>query len=345
MTSSRLYKYKISIIIPVYNVEKYIGRCLKSCINQSDSTLGMDYEIIIVNDGTPDRSAEIAKNIIDGISGCTIINQENRGLGGARNTGVRHSSGEYIWFIDSDDWIAPNSISVLCSAINKTQHPDVIMFRAADVIKNEYRIRQKESKSISILQTGITVFCQGGLQTCAPFQIIKRTILIENNLFFIEKLFHEDNEFMPRLAYFADRVISLNDLLYFVYHNPNSITRSNNPQKAYDLIKVCNKLDLFIKQHHLDALSASRYSAFISTSLNNAFHEMSKQSGGQINEFNIEIKNNNHLLSHYIKSRSPQYIIEYILFRVSNNYTGVYSLFRKIKSLLCSRKISKPCRV
>lgn len=298
---------------------------------QEDSILGTDYEIIIINDGTPDRSAEIAKSMIDGISGCTLINQENRGLGGARNTGVRHSSGEYIWFIDSDDWIAPNSISALCSAINKTQHPDVIMFRAADVIKNEYRIRQKESKSISTLQTGITVFCQGGLQTCAPFQLMKRTILIENNLFFIEKLFHEDNEFMPRLAYFADRVICLNDVLYFVYHNPNSITRSTNPQKAYDLIKVCINLDLFIKNHHLDALSASRYSAFISTSLNNAFHEMSKQSNSQIKEFNIEVKNNTQLLSHYIKSRSPQYIIEFILFKLCHNYTSVYKFFRKIK--------------
>ena len=95
---------KLSIIIPIYGVEKYIEKCLISCINQ-DIILGYDYEIICINDGTKDRSAEIAKQIASYHKGVVVIDQENGGLSAARNAGLMKAKGEYIWFVDSDDWI------------------------------------------------------------------------------------------------------------------------------------------------------------------------------------------------------------------------------------------------
>lgn len=122
----------LSIIIPIYNVEKYLSDCLNSVINQKKSDL--TYEIIIVNDGTPDNSLKIAEDYAKSHNNITIISQENQGLGGARNTGLKAASGDYVWFIDSDDWINLNSLLIL-EPFLKLQL-DAITFGAADFINN-----------------------------------------------------------------------------------------------------------------------------------------------------------------------------------------------------------------
>ena len=99
---------KLSIIVPVYNVEKYIVKCISSLLDQQTN----DYEIIIVNDGTKDKSIDLIKKTFND-SKIAIIEQENQGLSAARNTGVRHSKGEYIWFVDSDDWITEGCVDKL----------------------------------------------------------------------------------------------------------------------------------------------------------------------------------------------------------------------------------------
>ena len=98
---------KLSVIIPVYKVEKYINQCLQSFrLNNFDSER---YEIIIVNDGTPDKSMDIVDEYIN-ILPIKIVNQDNMGLSKARNKGLSIATGDYIWFVDSDDWITPNAL-------------------------------------------------------------------------------------------------------------------------------------------------------------------------------------------------------------------------------------------
>ena len=109
---------KLTIIIPIYNVEPYIKRCLMSCILQ-DSSLGEEYEIICVNDGTKDKSAEIAKEIALSYNGVVVIDQENGGLSSARNTGLSYARGEYVWFVDSDDYIEENCLPRILSYLNE----------------------------------------------------------------------------------------------------------------------------------------------------------------------------------------------------------------------------------
>ena len=329
--STPITKFKISIVIPVYKVERYIERCLSSCINQSNVKLGVDYEIIIVNDGSPDNSAEIARRIINDKAGCRIINQENKGLGGARNTGIENASGEYIWFVDSDDWIADNSISKLLTAISFSERPDIVMFRAANILDDKVQIRQKEFESTEKVKSGMDLFCQGYLQTCAPFQIIKRSLFFDNNLRFIERIFHEDNEFMPRLAYYANRVACINDVLYFVFQNPNSITRSVNPKKAFDLLVVCSHLDSFLSKNEFNKVSSSKISTFISLSLNNALNVVSEQTAEVRKKFNSELQSNKYLLKNFRLSGKPIYILEFLLFKFSKNYSGIYSYLKKFK--------------
>lgn len=104
---------KVSIIIPVYGVEKYISQCLESVINQSYENI----EIIVVNDGTKDNSMKIVEEyLLD--ERIKIINKENGGLASARNRGIEEATGEYIYFLDSDDWIEVNTIEVLVEESN-----------------------------------------------------------------------------------------------------------------------------------------------------------------------------------------------------------------------------------
>ena len=100
---------KISLIIPVYNVEQYIGRCLQSCLCQPHVAAD-DYELVIVNDGTKDNSMHVVEKMTRDYPNVTIINQHNQGLSMARNAGLKAAQGEYVWFIDSDDWIEDNCL-------------------------------------------------------------------------------------------------------------------------------------------------------------------------------------------------------------------------------------------
>lgn len=115
---------KLSIIVPMYNVEKYIQRCLSSIINNKGFL--ENCELIVVNDGTKDNSESIARKIIEGLPNTQIIVQENQGLSAARNIGLSRAIGEYVWFIDSDDWIEPDAIKSLMNEIDKEY--DVIQF-------------------------------------------------------------------------------------------------------------------------------------------------------------------------------------------------------------------------
>ena len=113
---------KFSLIVPVYNVAQYLRRCLDSLAKQDYS----NYEVICINDGSTDESPSILAEYA-AYSHFTIIHQENRGLGGARNTGLSHAGGQYIWCIDSDDWIAPDALSRIYAAIKSREQTGVVM--------------------------------------------------------------------------------------------------------------------------------------------------------------------------------------------------------------------------
>ena len=124
---------KFSIIIPVYNVEKYIGKCLDSIMNQTYK----DYEVIIVNDGTKDHSMEIVKDY-----DVKVINQKNQGLSAARNRGVKEATGDYILFIDSDDYIEKDLLKELNKSLKN--NPDLVRFQVQEVYDNGKIMKYEE---------------------------------------------------------------------------------------------------------------------------------------------------------------------------------------------------------
>lgn len=174
---------KISLIIPVYNVEQYLEQCLNSCLNQ-DLPID-DFEIIVINDGSKDNSLSIANEFEQKYRNIKVYSQVNQGLSTARNKGLSLAKGEYVWFIDSDDWIKSQSLRKITDLCIENSL-DALSISAANVIGDSIE-RRSNYKSNDIFN-GKDVLKMGVINVCAPFTIYKRDYLIENK-FFLQKVF------------------------------------------------------------------------------------------------------------------------------------------------------------
>lgn len=213
---------KFSLILPTYKVEKYITACLESCCNQIGFSLS-EYEIIIVNDETPDNSISAAQKVIDRYPehNRKIVNRKNGGLSAARNSGIIEAEGDYLWFIDSDDYIETNALSVLNDAVNKGDF-DIINFTHKTVYKNN-RIVGGDTKYNGYSTTGVEYMSQHGFLsawTC----IYKREFINRNNLKFKEGVIWEDCEFNTRAYMLSDNCYCISDALYYYIRREDSIS-------------------------------------------------------------------------------------------------------------------------
>lgn len=223
---------RFSIIIPVYNVEKYIKKCLDSVFSQTFK----DFEVIIVNDGTKDKSMDIVKNY-----DAKVINQVNQGLSEARNNGVKQAKGEYILFVDSDDYINKNLLLELNKSLSNS--PDLIRFQACDVIDNE-KIEYKESSFEG--KTGTDSFkIISKYHYVEPIWLyaVKRKYYIDNKFKFKKGAYHEDFGLTPLIIYKSKVVNSINYCGYNYVKRGGSII--TDPSYDKKIKKVNDMLDHF----------------------------------------------------------------------------------------------------
>lgn len=259
---------KISIVIPLYNVEQYVERCLYSCINQKEIQLGIDYEIICINDGSKDKSAEIAKSLINNIKGVIWVDQSNQGLSAARNKGLSLAKGEYVWFVDSDDWIERDSVCSILPLLSEDL--DVVHIQSQNVNEVDSRIENNKIYSLPIQTKGIEIMIKGGYPTMAQLSIYRTNFLRSNKLWFYEGIYHEDAEFMPRVLYYAKSVKSLDKVLYnYLLRKSGSITADYKLKNGLDAIKVCVSLYNFSKDFSPELIIAyaNRISQIVYTHL------------------------------------------------------------------------------
>ncbi len=229
---------KLSIIIPVFNVENYVAKCIKSCLNQD--LCSSDYEIIIINDGSRDNSLKIVNEVAKNEKNIIVVSQENSGLSLARNNGLKIAQGEYIWFIDSDDWIETNCLG---SIIEELIDVDVLAMGYIDALDNSLINRRLDVYKSKIV-SGIDLL-QNDFIIPAQFYIYSRQFLKDKNLFFLPGVYHEDFEFTPRMLFFAKKIKLFTQLVYFFYKRQGSITTSVIPRRSFDLIKIALNLILF----------------------------------------------------------------------------------------------------
>jgi glycosyltransferase involved in cell wall biosynthesis len=302
---------KLSIIIPVYNVEPYVEKCLRSCSEQDIPS--SDYEIIVINDGTKDNSLAIVESVTKEYSNITIISQENAGLSAARNKGLSLAKGEYVWFIDSDDWIESNCLKKITDLLHYTRL-DGLMICAAKVVNGTIIKIQDYSKLKRLIYSGIELLKENYWAPCVQYTIYKREFLRENNLEFMEGIFHEDSEFTPRSYYFAKRIGFINDVIYFKLMNPCSITRSVNHKRAFDCILVARSLSNFSQSvsPELIYLINNRISLII----NDSFYLSYQMDKVTTRNLNSEWKENKSLFKHLRQSTTFKYNLEGILFNI-----------------------------
>ena len=296
----------LSIIIPAYNAEHYLGECLGSCLNQDLPV--EEYEIIVVNDGSADATLQVAERWAERHGNIKVLSQENQGPSIARNKAIDIARGELIMFIDSDDYIAEKVLGALTArCIN--DELDMLRFCAANVI---------EGKAVRRIQYETTEVVPGkellktSFQVCAPFSIYRKSFLDNAGLRFHPGILHEDNEFTPRAYYKASRVGSSNAIIYLVRQTPGSITRSANPKKSYDHLTVVKQLDTFASEN-ADKEYRPYFDKQISDCLNSCFNNMCKLQDQDRKKLEKIIYENKAILRHFLNSSALTHRIEGLL--------------------------------
>lgn len=243
---------RFSIIVPVYNVEKYIEKCILSILSQSFQ----DFELIMVNDGTKDNSAQVAREILyDTNANWHIIDKENGGQGSARNLGIRNAVGEYLIFVDSDDYIASNMLEVIDRAI-RDSNAEIICFNSimvnekAQVIK-KYDMCNSANGIYSILSHPAMLLNAPAIWNKA----CKRDFFIQTGCFFVEGIIYEDTVVSRALMCEAKQVVFLDEYLYYYVQRTSSTMnqkkRQGGHKRIMDVLKANEALLQWFKDKDL----------------------------------------------------------------------------------------------
>lgn len=240
---------KTSVIIPVYNTGIYIEECLDSVFHQSQREI----EVIAINDGSTDNSLEILLRLQEKYPELIIISQENNGLGHARNIGIERARGEYIYFLDSDDYILENTLEKCyeCAFANEL---DLVLFDALEFeesierkpIKPNYSDRHNIIKEREEVFSGIYFlekYCQVSYVPEACFVYCSTSFIKQYNISFLTGVFFEDNEFYCRIMTLAERVMYIPEKFYQYRCRKNSITGTDfDLRKAKDHLEVISAM-------------------------------------------------------------------------------------------------------
>ena len=233
------------------------------------------------------------------------MTQNNIGLGATRNRGIREAIGDYIWFVDSDDWIEKNILEsillILVKAYDDSKNNEV-------VIQTTFFVEPKRNISSHMIFP-------------AQFYIVRRDFLKENNINFVEGIFHEDVEYTPRILYLAKSIS-------FFYKRANSITTTYNIKRSFDYIKVAHSLDRF--SDSFDKEFYSIFSKIIALAINNALYN-AMNTNLDNRSFYASLISNKKLFYRMFYSRSVKYIIEGGLFVIfPKKISFIYQILNKL---------------
>ena len=236
---------RLSIIIPVYNAEKYLEACLLSCLAQKNLKIGVDYEIICVNDGSTDNSKAILDKYERG-GKIIAINQSNAGVSKARNNGLKRANGKYVWFVDSDDVIEPNCIRAI---LDELYHEKAIgcTFNV-NFVPEHFRISNIDAKCELTFRT--ESYSYGGNM---PFNIIiNREFLLVNQIEFNPAMsFGEDTLWRYYIWLYSDYVLQTDTVLYHYRNVPTSATHAKSEIRSKKWLTSMQEM-LYSYQHMYD---------------------------------------------------------------------------------------------
>lgn len=300
----------LSIIIPVYNGEKFLRKCLDS-IFYHNVPLQL-FEVIIVNDGTPDRSLDIVSRYTELYKNITVFSQENKGLGEARNSGIKLAKGQYIWFVDQDDWLTDNAVERICSFV-RLNNPDILYFEyryptgKRSSITNNAKMGQtytgKEFLKIHIVENPVWHY------------VIKSSFIREKKLFFYKKN-HEDTLFTTVAFFLADSVMYDNSINYIYDLRENSLSTTLAAlEHCHDINEVIRRLENFKTINAKKKSEKKIISKYITIAFSGLYHYWKRVD--EIDKRNIsESLPSGVLLKSLVLSLRIKYIIAFFIIKV-----------------------------
>lgn len=243
---------EISIVVPVYNVERYLNRCISSILKQTFT----DFELILIDDGSKDYSASICDEYKEKDSRIKVIHQENAGLSAARNKGIEVSNGKYITFIDSDDFIHPNMLEVL--------YINIVNFDADIAMCDHHRVYENKEVPREFCENNITLYTnleavRKIVEKSEERMIVAWGKLYKQNLFsdirYPVGKYHEDEFVTYKLLYKSDRIASTDAKLYYYLQRSNSITGSTYNIKRLEKLEALNEAIEFFQSENNKTLT------------------------------------------------------------------------------------------
>lgn len=234
---------KYSFLVPVYNVEAYLGKCVDSLVNQNYPS--NRYQIILVDDGSTDGSSEICDQYASTYSNVHVIHQDNRGLLQARRTGVGNAEGEYLLFVDSDDYVDPNMLSLADKHIDSID-PDFVMF-------SYYRTKNNIDKPIYLVDEEQVVlsqsdmlglFVESDVYNGVARKVVKAEILKEHieEIYSLSVSVGEDKIQTAHILKYSQRIVLTRDCPYHYVYRIDSVVHEQSIEDIYDVIKIYNNV-------------------------------------------------------------------------------------------------------
>ena len=241
-------KPKVSIIVPAYNTEKYISKCLISLIKQTLKEI----EIIIINDGSNDSTPIIIKKFTDIDGRIKVISQFNQKQGAARNNGMKIAKGEYIGFVDSDDWVDLDYYEKLYNSAKKYDS-DIALATNVRIGngKTKKRLNITEEVFVTTLQDRIDISNQVK-NPCPTNKIYRREMLLKNKITWPEGVYCEDKLFTIQAIYYANGLVTVPNVHYYYYRNPNSTVNSKMKGLTKDKDNAKRAVLEFLKDKNAD---------------------------------------------------------------------------------------------
>lgn len=239
---------KISIIVPVYNTEKYLEKCLNSLISQTLE----DIEILCINDGSTDNSIKILEQYANRDLRVKIINKKNAGLSAARNTGISQAKGEYLGFVDSDDYVDLNFYEKLYNTAKEYNASIAVagIIRFNDFHK-KYHLKLNETILSNDLKTKLKL-CDVPDKSYVWNKIYKTDEFKKSNLNFSEGVYYEDVIFTPKALYYLKDMVTVPDTYYYYYRRSKSIVTLKSEKANKDLSRAKEYAANFFKEHNID---------------------------------------------------------------------------------------------
>lgn len=239
---------KYSIIVPIYNIENYIDQCIESLVKQT----WHDLEIILVNDGSKDNSKKKIEEWAQKDNRINVINKENGGLSSARNEGLKHAIGDYIIYVDGDDWLALDLLTNINAHINKIGPIDIICYSYIEYY-NPQAQRVRTFQINELVYNGPDFFKKSAFQVQAWNKAYKRSFLLKMGLYFLEGRLHEDISYTIPLCLCANQVSAIKQIGYYYRKNrENSIMSIVTEKNVNDFSHaLCFTYNFIKEQKHL----------------------------------------------------------------------------------------------